>query len=103
LPILLQNDHRRDRGRPNRRKGSGEQGHGACGIGNRADTINASTFDILIYGGRRSFTQHLDKLAGHDTGAIEILGKPYDLDMVVKAVQKALPPGAAGEKADRDA
>jgi DNA-binding response OmpR family regulator len=35
---------------------------------------------------------HLDKIAGHDTGAIEIIGKPYDLDLIIKAVKKALPP-----------
>jgi len=27
--------------------------------------------------------QHLDTLAGHDTGAIEIIGKPYDLQVIV--------------------
>lgn len=27
--------------------------------------------------------QHLDTLAGRDTGAIEIVGKPYDLQMIV--------------------
>jgi len=27
--------------------------------------------------------QHLDALAGLDTGAIEIIGKPYDLGVIV--------------------
>ena len=34
---------------------------------------------------------HLDAMAGVDTGAIEILGKPYDLDAVLAAVQRAMP------------
>jgi DNA-binding response OmpR family regulator len=33
---------------------------------------------------------HLDQLAGQDTGAIEIIGKPYDLDLVIKAVREAV-------------
>lgn len=34
--------------------------------------------------------QHLDELAGQDTGAIEIIGKPYDLELIVDAVVRAL-------------
>jgi DNA-binding response OmpR family regulator len=34
--------------------------------------------------------QHLDKLANADTGALEIIGKPYDLNLVVKAIQGCL-------------
>lgn len=34
--------------------------------------------------------QHLDSLAGQDTGAIEIIGKPYDLQMIADAVSRAL-------------
>ncbi len=34
---------------------------------------------------------HLDQMAGQDTGAIEIIGKPYDLDAIVEAVRRALP------------
>jgi DNA-binding response OmpR family regulator len=30
--------------------------------------------------------RHLDTLAGHDTGAIEIIGKPYDIESIVNAV-----------------
>jgi DNA-binding response OmpR family regulator len=33
---------------------------------------------------------HLDKIAGFDSGAIEIVGKPYDLDQVVTAVQSGI-------------
>ncbi len=32
----------------------------------------------------------LDRLVGPDTGALEIIGKPYDLDRVVDAVRAAL-------------
>ena len=32
----------------------------------------------------------LDRLVGADTGAIEIIGKPYDLDRVIGAVRSAL-------------
>ena len=31
----------------------------------------------------------LERLVGHDTGAHEIVGKPYDLQAIVNAVQKA--------------
>jgi CheY-like chemotaxis protein len=34
--------------------------------------------------------QHLDALVGHDSGAIEIVGKPYDLQLIVDAVARAL-------------
>ena len=34
--------------------------------------------------------QHLDSLVGRDTGAIEIVGKPYDLDAIVDAVTQAI-------------
>ena len=33
---------------------------------------------------------NLDALAGTDTGAIEIVGKPYDLNLVVEAVKRQL-------------
>jgi DNA-binding response OmpR family regulator len=33
---------------------------------------------------------HLDKLAGQDTGAIEIVGKPFDLDRVTTAIDQAI-------------
>jgi DNA-binding response OmpR family regulator len=35
--------------------------------------------------------EHLDRLAGTDTQALEIVGKPYDLDLIVRAVKAALP------------
>ena len=35
--------------------------------------------------------EHLDQMAGTDTGAIEIIGKPYDLGAIVAAVRKAIP------------
>jgi DNA-binding response OmpR family regulator len=35
--------------------------------------------------------QHLDRLAGGDSGAIEIIGKPYDLELIVSAVKAKLP------------
>ncbi len=35
--------------------------------------------------------QHLDALAGQDTGAIEIIGKPYDLGLILKAVLDCTP------------
>ena len=34
--------------------------------------------------------EHLDSLAGQDTGAIEIVGKPYDLQAIVDAVTRGL-------------
>jgi len=34
--------------------------------------------------------QHLDTLVGQDTGALEIIGKPYDLAVIVDAVSKAI-------------
>jgi len=34
--------------------------------------------------------QHLDTLAGLDTSAIEIIGKPYDLGMIVDAVSRGI-------------
>jgi FixJ family two-component response regulator len=34
--------------------------------------------------------QHLDSLAGQETGAIEIVGKPYDLQMIVDAVARGI-------------
>lgn len=33
----------------------------------------------------------LDKLAGQDTGAIEIVGKPYDLGLILKAALDCTP------------
>jgi DNA-binding response OmpR family regulator len=33
---------------------------------------------------------HLNAIAGRDTGAIEIVGKPYDLDLIVSAVKRTL-------------
>jgi DNA-binding response OmpR family regulator len=32
----------------------------------------------------------LDALMGEDSGAIEIVGKPYDLDLIVEAVKRAI-------------
>ena len=45
---------------------------------------------------------HLNDMAGKDTGAIEILGKPYDLAQIVEAVKAAVarfgaPSGAPGD------
>jgi DNA-binding response OmpR family regulator len=34
--------------------------------------------------------QHLDAITGHDTGAIEIVGKPYDLEHIVDTVTGAI-------------
>jgi DNA-binding NarL/FixJ family response regulator len=34
--------------------------------------------------------KHLDDLAGQQTGAIEIVGKPYDLETIVGAVEQGL-------------
>jgi len=34
--------------------------------------------------------KHLDSLAGKETGAIEIVGKPYDIEMIVETVSKGL-------------
>jgi len=34
--------------------------------------------------------QHLDALAGQETGALEIIGKPYDLEVIVNAVVEGL-------------
>ena len=34
--------------------------------------------------------EHLDSLAGRDTGAIEIIGKPYDLQAIVDAVSRGI-------------
>jgi FixJ family two-component response regulator len=33
---------------------------------------------------------HLDALAGKDTGAIEMIGKPYETNMIVEAVTRAI-------------
>ena len=32
----------------------------------------------------------LDAMAGHDTGAIEIVGEPFDLEVIVDSVTRAL-------------
>lgn len=34
--------------------------------------------------------KNLDTLAGHDTGAIEVVGKPYDIDLIVDTVMRAI-------------
>jgi DNA-binding response OmpR family regulator len=34
--------------------------------------------------------QHLDALIGRDSGAIEIVGKPYDLNIIVDAVSRSI-------------
>lgn len=34
--------------------------------------------------------EHLDSLAGQETGAIEIVGKPYDLNVIVDAVVRGI-------------
>ena len=34
--------------------------------------------------------QRLDELVGRDTGAMEIVGKPYDLDLIVECVVRAV-------------
>jgi hypothetical protein len=34
--------------------------------------------------------QHVNTMAGYETGAIEIVGKPYDLDLIVAGVKKAI-------------
>jgi DNA-binding response OmpR family regulator len=34
--------------------------------------------------------QHLDKIAGQETGAFEIVGKPYDIRLIVDAVVQGL-------------
>jgi DNA-binding response OmpR family regulator len=34
--------------------------------------------------------KHLDDLVGTDTGAIEVVGKPYDLGLIVDAIEGAL-------------
>ena len=33
---------------------------------------------------------HLDSMAGHETGALEIVGKPYDLEVIVDAVSRGI-------------
>ena len=33
--------------------------------------------------------QHLDRLAGQQTGAFEIIGKPYDMNAVAEAIEAA--------------
>ena len=40
--------------------------------------------------------QRLDELVGRDSGALEIVGKPYDLDLIVESVVRAVeqPPGS---------
>ena len=40
--------------------------------------------------------KHLDDLAGQETNAIEIIGKPYDMQMIVDAVVKGLGSRATG-------
>ena len=34
--------------------------------------------------------KNLDALAGHDTGAIEIIGKPYDIELIVDSVERGI-------------
>jgi DNA-binding response OmpR family regulator len=34
--------------------------------------------------------QHLDTLAGQDTRALEVIGKPYDLELIVDAVSQGI-------------
>jgi DNA-binding NarL/FixJ family response regulator len=34
--------------------------------------------------------QHLDALAGLDTGAFEIIGKPYDMGVIIDAVERGI-------------
>jgi len=38
---------------------------------------------------------NLDRLVATDTGAIEVVGKPYDINLICDAVQRALPGGSA--------
>lgn len=42
--------------------------------------------------------QHLDTLAGLDTGAIEIIGKPYDLGAIADAVVRSVERRAHGPR-----
>jgi CheY-like chemotaxis protein len=42
--------------------------------------------------------EHLDSLAGQDTGAIEIVGKPYDLQVIADAVARAIEAAGSGPR-----
>jgi CheY-like chemotaxis protein len=37
--------------------------------------------------------KNLDALVGHDTGAIEVVGKPYDIELIVDTVVRAIDNG----------